>query len=81
LTLPKILDGLTKEGEEYFSEEEEDGEGIYGEEGEEDLYELDSEEIEELKRQGITPEEYLAGRGQFDDEDGEEELEYGDEDG
>lgn len=56
------MDGFTKDGEEYFSEEEEDEE-FYGEEGEEDIYELDAEELEELKRQGITPEDYLAGRG------------------
>jgi len=79
--LIQILDGLTKEGEEYYSEEEEDDEDIYGEEGEEDLYDLDPEMLEELKRQGITPEQYLQGEGQFDDEDGEEELEYGEEDG
>jgi len=44
------LDGLTKEGEEFFSEEEEDDEDIYGEEGEEDHYDLDPEMLEELKR-------------------------------
>jgi hypothetical protein len=41
-----------------FSEEED--EDIYGEEGE-DEYDLDEEELAELKRQGITPEQYLAG--------------------
>lgn len=54
----QILDGFNKAGEEVFSEEED--EDIYGEEGE-DEYDLDEEELAELKRQGITPEQYLAG--------------------
>ena len=57
----QVLDGYTKDGEEFFSEE--DDEDIYGEEGEDDLYDLDEEELAELKRQGITPEQYMAGEG------------------
>lgn len=45
---------MTKDGEEFFSEE--DDEDIYGEEGEDDMYDLDEEEIEELKRKGLTEE-------------------------
>jgi hypothetical protein len=79
-----VLDGYDKEGKSCFSEDDED----YGEEGEFEQMEgfldqgLTDEQLEELKRQGITPEEFMAGKGDFDSEEGEDELEdYGEEEG
>jgi hypothetical protein len=72
------LDGLTKDGEEFFSEEDEESD--YGEEGEDDLYDLDEDEIEELRRKGVDPAKYFNGDDQFvDGEEGEDEQEYGEE--
>ena len=86
------LDGYNKIGEEIFSEDESDY-GAYGEEGEEDMdgidMQLTEEQLGELKKRGISLEDFMAGKGDLaefgeegeDDMDGEEgEEEYGDED-
>lgn len=33
-----------------------------------------------MKRRGLTPEDFLAGKGDFGSEDGEDELDYDEED-
>jgi acidic leucine-rich nuclear phosphoprotein 32 family protein B len=78
-----VLDGYNKIGEEVYSESEDDY-GSFGEEGEDDLDNkfindhLTEEQLAELKKKGISIEEYLAGQdAEFDDEEGEEE--YGEE--
>ena len=81
----QVLDYVYKNGDEYESEDEDDFEdGFEG--GEEELEALKSqlteEQLEELKKQGITPEQYLMGIG--DDlfeygEEGEEENDEADE--
>lgn len=86
----EVLDGYNRDGEEVFSEDEDYGD--YGEEGEEEVDEeflttqLTPDQLEELKKRGLTAEEFFAGKGDFGDdgeeddygEEGEEEL-YGDE--
>ncbi len=78
-----VLDGYNKNGEEVFSESDDDEYGAYGEEGEDDLDNqfladnLTEEQLEELKRKGISIEDYLNAQAERG-EDGESEL---DEDG
>lgn len=60
-----VLDGYNRNGEEVFSESDEDEYGAYGEEGEDDLdnqfitENLTEEQLAELKRRGISIEDYL----------------------
>ena len=79
----EVLDGYNKNGEEVESEESDYG--AYGEEGEAELdadfltEQLTDEQIEELKKRGISVEDFLSGKAGLDiDEEGEEDL-YGDE--
>lgn len=69
----QVLDNCNQEGEEVLSEDE--GEyGSYGEEGEADMdAALTEEQIEELKRKGISVEEFMNGMGDFDEE-GEDDF-------
>ena len=81
---------MHKSGEEYESDDDEyDDEGLlFGEGGEEEIEQLKAqlseEQLDELKKRGITPEEYILGMGDdLFDEEGEEENEEqdGDKDG
>lgn len=74
----EVLDNFNKEGEEVYSEDY----GSYGEEGEDEglIDELDEDQLAELKRRGITPEEFMRGGGDFFDEDGEDDFEGGEDD-
>lgn len=85
-----VLDYMHKSGEEYESDDDEyDDEGLlFGEGGEEEIEQLKAqlseEQLDELKKRGITPEEYILGMGDdLFDEEGEEENEEqdGDKDG
>lgn len=92
--LPQLesLDGYNKLGEEVLSEDESDY-GAYGEEGEADLdnefvaQNLSEAQLEELKKRGISVEDFLNGKAgsdiAFGDEEGEEDFndDYGDESG
>jgi len=66
-----VLDNFNKEGEEVLSE---DDYGSYGDEDDQ----LTEEQLAELKRRGITPEEFLNGmdseEGEIDFEDGEDDF-------
>lgn len=78
-----VLDGYNKNGEEVFSESDDDEYGAYDEDGEDDLDNqfladnLTDSQLEELKRRGISIEDYLNAQADGG-EDGESEL---DEDG
>lgn len=54
----QILDGCDKSGEEIISDDEGYDEEDYGAEGA--IPELTQDQIDELKKRGITPEEYYA---------------------
>ena len=60
----EVLDGYNRNGEEVESSDEEDY-GAYGEEGEEDFdndlaaQNLSEEQLEELRKKGISIEDYL----------------------
>jgi hypothetical protein len=80
--LPQLLalDGYTKNGEEVESEESDYGD--YGEEGEAELdadfltERLTDEQLEELKKRGISVEDFLNGQSGLDyGEEGEEAIE------
>jgi len=85
----EVLDGYNKEGEEVLSEDSDDFD-LYGEEGEMDMEgnfiddELNEEELAaELKKRGISMEDFKAGKAGFDlyGEEGEDDLdEEGEED-
>ena len=71
-----VLDGYNKNGEEVFSESDDDEYGAYDEDGEDDLDNqfladnLTEEQLEELKRRGISIEDYLNAQADGG-EDGE----------
>lgn len=81
-----VLDGYNKNGEEVFSESDDDEYGAYDEDGEDDLdnqfitENLTEEQLAELKRRGISIEDYLNAQADAlnDGEDGESDQ---DEDG
>lgn len=70
----QVLDNCNQEGEEVLSEDEDYG--SYGEEGEEEGFgdALTEEQLEVLKRKGISVEDFLNGEGDFDDEEGEDDF-------
>lgn len=62
----EVLDFVCKNGDEYESDDEDYDEELFlGEGGEDEMEQLKAqlteEQLEELKKQGITPEEYIAG--------------------
>lgn len=67
----EVLDMKTKEGEDYFSQDDSDGEGFEFEEGEDEMDEqvamLEAKLTDEQKKQladaGVTLEQYLHGEG------------------
>ena len=80
----QILDYVYANGEDYESEDDEDGfDDDFEEGGEEELEalkaQLTDEQLEELKKRGITPEEYLMGVGDDLHDFGEEGEEENDE--
>ena len=77
----EVLDGFNREGEEVFSnsEDEEDEEGEADMDDDFLTEQLTEEQLAELKKRGITPEQFLNGDDDdFLDEEGEEDI-YGDE--
>lgn len=84
-----ILDGYNKEGEEVFSESDESEYGAYGEEGEDeedfinDGANLSEEQLAELKRRGMSIEQYMAQAkrtrevGESGSEEYDDEQDYG----
>jgi hypothetical protein len=78
----EVLDGFNKNGEEVESEESEESDyGDYGEEGEAELdadfltEQLTDEQLEELKKRGISVEDFLNGQDGLDyGEEGEEDM-------
>lgn len=87
----EVLDGYNKAGEEVLSDDSDDFD-LYGEEGEADMDgdnfiddELNEEELAaELKKRGISMEDFKAGKAGLDlyGEEGEDELdEEGEEEG
>lgn len=84
-----VLDGYNKNGEEVFSESDDDDYGAYDEDGEDDLdndfitENLSEEQLAELKRRGISIKDYLEAQadGQnVNEEDGESDQEDGESD-